>query len=82
MSFRLQRISGGWHALQKFSMMLICLEREVSTRRRHIRLIIHGRAAHKRKSTVCTPIDLRLVDIDEDTGMAQWSSTSITRDDP
>ncbi len=82
MSYWLQGIGGGWQALEKFSMMLVSLEREVSTRKRKVRLIVHGRTAHERKSTVCTPVDLWLVDIDEDPWVTQRPSTSIARDNP
>jgi hypothetical protein len=70
MPYRLQGICGGWHALQKFPVMVMSLTREVSDTRRHVRLIAHRETAHKRKSTVCTRIDLWLVDIDEDSRVA------------
>lgn len=56
--------------MQKFSVMLISLIREVSDTRRQVRLIAHRETAHKGKSTVCTRIDLWLVDIDEDSRVA------------
>lgn len=63
-------------------MVLMCLESEVSSRRSHVQLIVHSRGPYERKSTICAPINLWLIDVDEDSWVAQWPSASITRDNP
>lgn len=37
---------------------------------------------HKRKAAVCTPINLWLIDVDEDLGMTERSPSTVTRHHP
>lgn len=45
-------------------------------------LYIIERSTHERDSTVSTPTDLWLIDVDKDPWMTQRSASSITRDSP
>lgn len=38
-----------------------------------------GKVAYKWKSAICALADLRLVEVDEDSGMSQWAASSIAR---
>lgn len=58
------------------------LGRAISIRICYVETIVYRRGTHKGKTAVCTPADLRLVDVDKYLGMAQGTPTSITGDSP